>query len=103
MADLKPTNTILDIDTTDFMEGFLAMCPMPMIPDPKFVPDPNKPEEKTTMVPVYTPENWLNERTSQEQSRWYRLGKQKIAQQAVFVAKKDIIQPIPKLNTAVIK
>ncbi len=94
MTNLVTSNTVLSANKDNFMEGFLAMCPIPTIPDPKWDKEAGTIQ---LMVPVYTPENWLAEWTRQQQKRAYSHGKKKLAAQNALISE-DIIEAIPKLD-----
>ena len=82
MADLE-TKLIRPAATSDDFEiGFLAMVPIPLIEDSK---------DFTKLIPEFTYEQWLAEWLSQQASRAYKHGKEKLAK-GNAVINKDVIK-----------
>lgn len=64
---------------TEFMPGFLVMCPVPMIPDPEWPEDSKDP---APLIPEFTDDEWFVEWLIGEAFRAYGHGIDKLAKQA---------------------
>ncbi len=58
MANLKLSNTLRSGKVAQKILEFKREHPIPLIDDPKFVPDPDNPEP-IPKVPKYTDEEWI--------------------------------------------
>ncbi len=59
MANLKLSNTLRSGKVAQKILEFLREHPIDLIDDPKFVFDPDNPDEPTPKVPKYTDEEWI--------------------------------------------
>lgn len=89
-GDVVITLVIPAAKVADFSAGFLAKCPIPLIYDPTWIPDPND-YGLPPQIPEYTPKQWIKEWLRRQAVRAYRHGKIKLAQDAA-IADPNVIQ-----------
>ena len=74
-ADVTITITIPSEKVADFSAAFEAYMPVPVLPDPSFVDDPNAPDDTATMIPEITQKEWLKKVVINFLKRCYHKGK----------------------------
>ena len=84
-ADVTITITIPEAKVADFVSAMEAYMPIPLVPDPTFIDDPNDPNDSAALLPEYTQRNWLKLKLVGFIKEIYRKGKLKLAIQAAIV------------------
>ena len=84
-ADVTITITIPSAKVADFSAAMEAYMPIPLVPDPTFVDDPNDPSDTAALVPSMSQKNWLKVKLMGFIRAVYRKGKIRLAHQAAVV------------------
>ena len=84
-ADVTITITIPSDKVADFSAAMEAYMPVPLVPDPSFVDDPNNPNDVAAMIPSMNQKSWLKVKLIGFIKKIYLRGKTKLAAEAAVV------------------